>query len=99
MDPRYLAIVPSVIVLVSICAGFVIRCLLRGWAFPECWRCGAPKVRRSRSDGFLDAAASLCLLRPFRCTGCRTRFYAPRFLEPGPLKKRLRTSPARGLAH
>jgi len=85
MDPRYLAVVPSVIVIVTICAGFAIRCLVRGLALPQCWRCGATKVRRSRSDGFSDAAASLLLLRPFRCTGCRARFYAPRILEPAPV--------------
>src|SRR5665213_3327933 len=92
MDPRYLAIVPSVIVVLSISIGFIAQSVFRSWDIPQCWRCGAAKVRRSRSDGIVDAMASLLLLRPVRCAGCRARFYAPRFLEPLPLKTRLRAS-------
>src|SRR5579862_9620432 len=99
MDPRYLALIPSVVVVLSIWIGLIIRSVFRSWDIPQCWRCGAPKVRRSRSDGFIDAAATLFLLRPVRCAGCRARFYAPRFLEPLPLKKRVRASPERALAH
>ena len=90
MDPRYLAIYSlSGLVVFLIAAGFMLRTVLRGFPLPQCWRCGAAKVRRSRADGFMDAAASLLLLRPFRCTGCRVRFYVPRFLEPSRrLKKR-----------
>lgn len=100
MDPRYLAVIPSVLVAVSIWAGFMIRTFVRGLSLPQCWRCGAAKVRRSRSDGFLDAAAAVLLLRPFRCTGCRARFYAPRFLETSrSFRKRVTPSPARELAH
>jgi hypothetical protein len=93
MDPRYLAVVPSVMVLVAICAGFVIRSFMRGRVLPNCWRCGAPKVRPSHSAGFLDVAASLILLRPFRCKGCRVRFYSPRFLGDRFTKKRARPLP------
>ena len=99
MDPRYLAIIPSVFVIAALGVGFTVRSFLRGRSLPQCWRCGTSKVRRSRADGFIDAAAAMILLRPFRCTGCRARFYAPRFLEPMPLKKRPRASAARGPAH
>jgi len=85
MDPRYLAIIPSIVVIVSIFAVFAIRSCLRGFRLPRCCRCGAAKVRRSRPDGFIDAVAALGLLRPFRCAGCRMRYYAPRFLEPASL--------------
>jgi len=98
MDHRYLAIVASVIVILTIGIGFIIRSVFRGWAMPRCWRCGATKVRRSRSAGFLDTAATFLLLRPVRCSGCRERFYAPRFLEPLPLKRRAKASPERALA-
>jgi len=85
MDSRYLAFVPPLIAVLAILAGFLIRTLTHSWDLPHCWRCGAPKVRRSRSDGFLDAAAAAFLLRPFRCKGCRVRFYGLRFMEPSPV--------------
>jgi hypothetical protein len=97
MDPRFLAIIPSIVVIVSICAGFMIRSFTRGWVIPKCWRCGAPKVRPSRSERFTDMVASLFLLRPFRCTGCRVRFYGPRILFP--FKKRLKPSLEPSPAH
>ncbi len=99
MDPRYLAIIPLVFVVVAVCVGFVVRCFLRGLSLPQCWRCGTSKVRRSRSDGFLDAAVSVFLHRPFRCAACRARFYAPRFLEPLPSQRRVRPSPEPALEH
>jgi hypothetical protein len=40
-----------------------------------CWRCGAAKVRRSVSRSWLDTVAMVFLLKPYRCAGCRTRFY------------------------
>jgi hypothetical protein len=48
----------------------------RTWHLPICWKCGAPKIRRSESPRFPDMLASLCMLEPYRCRGCRTRFYA-----------------------
>jgi hypothetical protein len=92
MDPRYLAILPSLVVLVSIFAGFIIRSIARGRHIPNCWRCGAPKVRPSHADGFMDIAASLLLLRAFRCKGCRVRFYGPWFLKKRFSKKRIKPS-------
>src|SRR5512143_1125268 len=99
MDPRYLAMASVIMVIIAIWVGFAARTVARGWSLPRCWRCGASKVRRSRSDGFIDAAASLLLLRPFRCKGCRVRFYGLRFWEPSPARLRVRLSPARVPAH
>jgi len=81
MDPRYIAVVAAIVVIGLICAGFMIRCVVRALSIPQCWRCGAQKVRRSHADGPIDTAASVLLLRPFRCSGCLARFYGPRFLD------------------
>jgi hypothetical protein len=51
----------------------------RALKLPQCCKCGAPKVRRSRVDGLVDRVALLLLLIPLRCSGCRARFYALRF--------------------
>lgn len=47
----------------------------------QCWRCGAAKVRPSKSRS-LDMLAGVFLLRPYRCGGCLTRFYAFRRFAP-----------------
>ena len=88
MDPRYIAIVSAAIIVVLGGAGFLVRSFVRGWLMPACWCCGAHKVRKSRSDGVIDSVAGLFMLRPFRCTGCRERFYAPLFLAYRPSGKR-----------
>src|SRR5690349_11930670 len=81
MDSRYLAIVPAIVVLVGIFVGFTIRSVVRGMSIPRCWTCGAKKVRKSHSSGMIDGVALAFLLRPYRCEGCRSRFYAPAFLH------------------
>jgi len=67
MDPRYLAMASVIIVMTAIGLGFAARIVAHGLSLPRCWNCGASKVRRSRAGGFIDAAASLLMLRPFRC--------------------------------
>jgi hypothetical protein len=99
MDPRYLSFVSALVIIVLSAAGFLIRSFVRGWLAPACWCCGAHKVRKSRSDRLMDRAALLTLLRPLRCTGCRTRFYAPLFLSYDPSRKRVRPSRAPAPAH
>src|SRR6476660_5540360 len=99
MDPRYLAIIPSVAVVVLLAAGFLIRCFMRSWGIPDCWHCGAPQVRPSRSQRFTDVAASLLMLRAFRCKGCRVRFYGPRFVGSRAFNKRFTPSPEPSPAH
>ncbi len=48
----------------------------RTWSLPGCWRCGATKVRPSLSHSWVDLMALVCFLKPYRCGGCLTRFYA-----------------------
>ena len=97
MDPRYTAIVSAAVIVVLGGVVFLVRSFMRDWLMPASWCCGALKVRKSRSDSLVDKAASLLLLRPFRCTGCRERFYAPAFLNYG--TKPLRPSQAPAPAH
>lgn len=40
-----------------------------------CPRCGEHKVRPSIKKGPLDAMLSLLRVEPYRCRGCRRRFY------------------------
>jgi hypothetical protein len=47
----------------------------RTWNLATCWSCGATKVRRSASRSWLDALATVFFLAPYRCAGCRVRFY------------------------
>ena len=55
---------------------FIVVVLLRGYRIPECYSCGAMKVRPSRVVGFWDLLGNAFLIRPFRCSGCRERFHA-----------------------
>ena len=55
---------------------------MRGRRIPECFACGAFKVRPSRPMGFLDKIAGLLLIRPYRCEGCQERFRAFRVFDP-----------------
>jgi hypothetical protein len=57
---------------------FLLLSLDRTRSMPQCWRCGASKIRRSHSHRWLDTFAAFSLLSPFRCRGCRSRFYALR---------------------
>ena len=52
--------------------------IMRGRKIPQCFRCGAVKVRPSRPSGLLDLAAAKFLIRSYRCLGCRERFHALR---------------------
>jgi hypothetical protein len=39
---------------------------------PKClWKCARPSKRRTP----IDLLAAVCLLRPFRCRSCRSRYY------------------------
>jgi hypothetical protein len=49
---------------------------LRSHKIPECFSCGASKVRPSRVEGFWDLLGNAVLIRPYRCSGCRERFHA-----------------------
>ena len=52
--------------------------MIRGFQIPQCFYCGAIKVRQARSTGFWESAAAVILIRPYRCSGCRVRFHAMR---------------------
>jgi hypothetical protein len=59
-----------------ICLPILGMMLVRGHKIPECFSCGAMKVRQSRPVGFWDTFGYAFLIRPFRCSGCRERFHA-----------------------
>jgi|SRR5580698_1105423 hypothetical protein len=54
---------------------FLVVVTLRSRKIPECYSCGAMKVRPSRAEGFWDTFATAFLIRPYRCGGCRERYY------------------------
>jgi hypothetical protein len=62
----------------AIACPFLIVVLLRSHRIPECFSCGAMKMRPSRVDGFLDRFLAAFQIQPYRCEGCRERFYALR---------------------
>jgi hypothetical protein len=59
-------------------ATIFVRTLIYSLGLPRCWKCGAPKVRRSARRGVVDTLALVFLLVPYRCRGCRIRFYGIR---------------------
>ncbi|MBI1786537.1 MAG: hypothetical protein HYR60_03160 [Acidobacteria bacterium] len=44
----------------------------------SCPYCGEHKIRPSMRAGFLDLLLEFFSLTPYRCRGCRARFYWPR---------------------
>ena len=73
----------------AIACPFLVVVLMRSYRIPQCYSCGAMKVRPSRVTGFLGNLASAFLVRPFRCSGCRERFYAF-LLFPSQVQRRQR---------
>ena len=69
---------PSAILIAVIACFFLIMAFLRGRRIPECSCCGAMKARMSRPSGVLESLGALFLVRPYRCSGCRERFYVLR---------------------
>ncbi len=67
---------PGIVVVSLVMIGSFLMAFFRGRRIPHCFQCGACKVRISRPLGLLDEAASLLMIRTFRCTGCLTRFHA-----------------------
>jgi len=54
---------------------------------PACPKCGWHNVRASRKRGLGDRLMGLAFLKPYRCKGCRVRFYLRS-------SKRIRQTPA-----
>jgi hypothetical protein len=81
---RYFAVLAGVLMAV-IFVPFVVMGFVRSRKIPECFSCGALKVRPSRVDGSWDSFASAFFFQPHRCGGCRERFlaFAP-FLRKAP---------------
>jgi hypothetical protein len=73
---------PSAILIALIVCTFFVMAFLRGRRVPQCSSCGAMKARASRPSGFLEASAAILFIRPFRCGGCRERYYVLRFSDP-----------------
>ncbi len=74
---------PGVILLALVAFSFVVVTIIRGRQIPQCFRCGAIKVRSSRPVGFLDFAGTILMIHSYRCSGCRERFHAIRlFSQP-----------------
>jgi hypothetical protein len=69
---------PGAILLALIVLSFLAIVIVRGRQIPQCFQCGAMKVRPSRPVGFWDNAGNLLLIRCYRCSGCRARFHAMR---------------------
>lgn len=59
---------------------YLLVTLYRSRRVPECYSCGAMKMRPSRVVGFWDVLCGAFLITPYRCTGCRERFHAFTFL-------------------
>jgi hypothetical protein len=75
---RHIAGVLFALVFVMITGILFLRVAAHSWRIPECWSCGAVKVRRSESHSVTDAALRYLFLIPYRCRGCRVRFYGIR---------------------
>jgi hypothetical protein len=74
---------PAAIVMLLLGMSFLVVTIMRGRKLPQCFSCGAMKVRPSRPTGLLDFLRGLLLIRPQRCSGCRERFYAFRLSGVG----------------
>jgi hypothetical protein len=72
---------PGAILIVVIVFCSLVISMIRGLQIPQCFYCGATKVRPVRRTGFWEAAAIVLLIRPYRCSGCRVRFHALRLFE------------------
>lgn len=74
-DPKYLAGGLILAALLFFWIAYLLRAGVRTRNLPLCWYCGASKVRRSAPQCFLDTISLVLFLKPYRCKGCRVRFY------------------------
>src|SRR5277367_6461105 len=78
LNPGSASVVAILAMLVLLLMGYLLRVALRTRQLPLCWNCGASKVRRSLAQGPLDVFSTFLFLSPYRCQGCRVRFYGLR---------------------
>jgi hypothetical protein len=71
-------ITPAAFLMTCLALCFLVAAIMRDHKTPQCFRCGAVKVRPSRPSGLLELAAAKFLIRSYRCLGCRERFHALR---------------------
>jgi hypothetical protein len=64
----------------AIALPFLVVTFYRSHRIPECFSCGAMKMRPSRVVGFWDVFRTAFMMAPYRCSGCRERFHAFTFL-------------------
>jgi hypothetical protein len=72
---------PGAILTCLIALFFLAVTIQRGRQIPQCFRCGALKVRPSRPSGLLDLAGARFMIRSYRCSGCLVRFHAMRLFS------------------
>ncbi|HEY4360649.1 MAG TPA: hypothetical protein VGN17_06755 [Bryobacteraceae bacterium] len=75
---RYMAVITVGMALLLGTFTTWVRAVVHTLPFPACWNCGAEKVRRSANHCLADAFLMALLLVPYRCRGCRVRFYGLR---------------------
>lgn len=69
---------PGAILIALIAFAFLLAAISRGRRIPQCFQCGAVKVRPSRPTGFWDLTGTIFLIKAYRCAGCQARFHAMR---------------------
>jgi hypothetical protein len=74
----YFAEIGAALLGVIFCS-ILLMLILRGNKIPECFSCGATKVRPSHAAGLWDSFARAFFINPYRCLGCRRRFHALSF--------------------
>lgn len=81
MRQMFYLVGPGAILMAFIFISFLIMAIVRGRLIPQCFQCGAFKVRPSQPSGFWDLAGNFFLIRSYRCSGCRSRFHALRLFS------------------
>ena len=89
LDYAHYVIGPSKLLIPLLVLAYFVIMYLRGRRIRQCHSCGAKKVRSTRPVGLRDTALGWFFIRPFRCEGCRERFYALRWSALYPRRKRV----------
>jgi len=78
--PQILLFVAGIAVVIGIVSllTFVLVAILRSRDIRKCSACGYHKVDRSGPDGVRDTLAGWLGFIPYRCQGCKFRFYGLR---------------------